>query len=148
MLIPTVLEKTPQGERAYDIYSRLLKERVIFLVGEVEDHMSNLIVAQLLFLESENSSFEKTEELMPGCVFGIEWKYFQSETLSLAYQRTVLDEVTTEKIFIFKPETSKSAERIFINDVATKAIYSTEPAPEEEQLLWIPVLKRFRTIFK
>ena len=53
-LIPTVIEQTSQGERAYDIYSRLLKERVIFLSGEVEDHMANLIVAQLLFLESEN----------------------------------------------------------------------------------------------
>ena len=49
-----VVEQTARGERAYDIYSRLLKERVIFVVGEVEDHMANLIVAQLLFLESEN----------------------------------------------------------------------------------------------
>ena len=53
-LVPMVVEQTGRGERAYDIYSRLLKERVIFLVGQVEDHMSNLIVAQLLFLESEN----------------------------------------------------------------------------------------------
>lgn len=53
-LIPMVVEQTPRGERAYDIYSRLLKERVIFVVGPVEDHMANLIVAQLLFLESEN----------------------------------------------------------------------------------------------
>ena len=53
-LIPTVLEQTSRGERAYDIYSRLLKDRVIFLSGEVEDNMANLIVAQLLFLESEN----------------------------------------------------------------------------------------------
>jgi ATP-dependent Clp protease, protease subunit len=53
-LIPMVVEQTARGERAYDIYSRLLKERVIFVVGEVEDHMANLIVAQLLFLESEN----------------------------------------------------------------------------------------------
>jgi len=53
-LIPMVVEQTARGERSYDIYSRLLKERVIFLVGPVEDHMSNLIVAQLLFLESEN----------------------------------------------------------------------------------------------
>lgn len=53
-LVPMVVEQSSRGERAYDIYSRLLKERVIFLVGEVEDHMSNLIVAQLLFLESEN----------------------------------------------------------------------------------------------
>jgi ATP-dependent Clp protease protease subunit len=53
-LIPMVVEQTARGERAYDIYSRLLKERVIFAVGEVEDHMANLIVAQLLFLESEN----------------------------------------------------------------------------------------------
>ncbi len=53
-LVPMVVEQTSRGERAYDIYSRLLKERVVFLVGQVEDHMANLIVAQLLFLESEN----------------------------------------------------------------------------------------------
>jgi len=53
-LVPYVIEQTPRGERSYDIYSRLLKERVIFMVGQVEDHMANLIVAQLLFLESEN----------------------------------------------------------------------------------------------
>lgn len=53
-LVPMVVEQTARGERAYDIYSRLLKERVVFLVGPVEDHMSNLVVAQLLFLESEN----------------------------------------------------------------------------------------------
>lgn len=53
-LVPIVIEQTPRGERAFDIYSRLLKERVIFLVGPVDDHAANLIVAQLLFLESEN----------------------------------------------------------------------------------------------
>jgi len=53
-LVPMVVEQSARGERAYDIYSRLLKERVIFLVGPVEDYMANLIVAQLLFLESEN----------------------------------------------------------------------------------------------
>ncbi|MCS4308720.1 ATP-dependent Clp protease protease subunit [Rheinheimera pacifica] len=53
-LVPMVIEQTAKGERSYDIYSRLLKERVIFLTGQVEDHMANLIVAQLLFLESEN----------------------------------------------------------------------------------------------
>ena len=53
-LVPMVVEQTARGERAFDIYSRLLKERVIFCVGPVEDHMANLIVAQLLFLESEN----------------------------------------------------------------------------------------------
>ncbi|MFA7553581.1 MAG: ATP-dependent Clp endopeptidase proteolytic subunit ClpP [Spongiibacteraceae bacterium] len=53
-LIPMVVEQTAKGERSYDIYSRLLKERVIFMVGPVEDHMANLIVAQMLFLESEN----------------------------------------------------------------------------------------------
>ncbi len=53
-LIPMVVEQTARGERSYDIYSRLLKERVVFVVGPVEDHMANLIVAQLLFLESEN----------------------------------------------------------------------------------------------
>lgn len=53
-LVPMVVEQTSKGERSYDIYSRLLKENVIFLVGQVEDHMANLIVAQLLFLEAEN----------------------------------------------------------------------------------------------
>ena len=53
-LIPMVIETTGRGERAFDIYSRLLKERVIFLVGQVDDHIANLVVAQLLFLESEN----------------------------------------------------------------------------------------------
>ena len=53
-LVPMVVEQTARGERAYDIYSRLLKDRLIFIVGPVEDHMANLIVAQLLFLESEN----------------------------------------------------------------------------------------------
>lgn len=57
-LVPIVVEQTPRGERSYDIYSRLLKERVIFVVGQVEDHMANLIVAQLLFLESENPDKE------------------------------------------------------------------------------------------
>ncbi len=53
-LVPMVVEQSSRGERAYDIFSRLLKERVIFLVGPVEDHMANLVVAQILFLESEN----------------------------------------------------------------------------------------------
>ncbi len=53
-LVPMVIEQTARGERSYDIYSRMLKERVIFLTGQVEDHMANLIVAQLLFLEAEN----------------------------------------------------------------------------------------------
>ena len=53
-LVPIVVEQSSRGERSYDIYSRLLKERVIFVVGQVEDYMANLIVAQLLFLESEN----------------------------------------------------------------------------------------------
>ncbi|WP_086931457.1 ATP-dependent Clp endopeptidase proteolytic subunit ClpP [Agarilytica rhodophyticola] len=53
-LVPMVVEQTARGERSYDIYSRLLKERVIFLVGAVEDHMANLVVAQMLFLEAEN----------------------------------------------------------------------------------------------
>ena len=53
-LVPMVVEQTSRGERSYDIFSRLLKERIIFLVGQFEDHMANLIVAQLLFLESEN----------------------------------------------------------------------------------------------
>jgi ATP-dependent Clp protease protease subunit len=53
-LVPIVVEQTARGERSFDIYSRLLKERVIFLVGPVDDHMANLVVAQMLFLESEN----------------------------------------------------------------------------------------------
>ena len=53
-LVPMVVEQTARGERAYDIYSRLLKDRIVFIVGPVEDHMANLVVAQLLFLESEN----------------------------------------------------------------------------------------------
>ena len=53
-LVPMVVEQTSRGERSYDIYSRLLKERIIFLLGQVEDNMANLVVAQLLFLESEN----------------------------------------------------------------------------------------------
>lgn len=53
-LLPMVVEQTPKGERSYDIYSRLLKERIIFLTGQVEDNMANLILAQMLFLESEN----------------------------------------------------------------------------------------------
>lgn len=53
-LVPIVIEQTARGERSFDIFSRLLKERIVFLVGQVEDHMANLIVAQLLFLESEN----------------------------------------------------------------------------------------------
>ena len=53
-LVPMVVEQTPRGERSFDIYSRLLKERVIFLTGPIDDHISNLVVAQLLFLESEN----------------------------------------------------------------------------------------------
>lgn len=54
MLVPMVIEKTQSGERAFDIYSRLLKERIIFVTGPIEDHMANLVVAQLLFLESED----------------------------------------------------------------------------------------------
>ena len=57
-LVPMVVEQTSRGERAYDIYSRLLKERVIFLVGPIDDHMANVIVAQLLFLEAENPEKE------------------------------------------------------------------------------------------
>jgi len=53
-LVPMVIERTARGERSYDIYSRLLKERIIFMVGPVEDHMANLVVAQLLFLEADN----------------------------------------------------------------------------------------------
>ncbi|MDQ2933252.1 MAG: ATP-dependent Clp protease proteolytic subunit [bacterium] len=58
MLIPTVIEKTTNGERAYDIYSRLLKENVIFLGGPIDDHVANLIIAQLLFLQSEDPKKE------------------------------------------------------------------------------------------
>lgn len=56
ILVPMVIEKTQFGERAYDIYSRLLKDRIIFLGGQIDDHVANLIMAQLLFLESENST--------------------------------------------------------------------------------------------
>ena len=52
--VPIVVEQTAQGERSYDIYSRLLKDRIIFLDGEIEDHMANIIIAQLLFLEAED----------------------------------------------------------------------------------------------
>ncbi len=55
MLIPTVIEKTPQGERAYDIYSRLLKDRIIFLGGPIDDNVANLVIAQLLFLANEDA---------------------------------------------------------------------------------------------
>ncbi|MEY8211638.1 MAG: ATP-dependent Clp endopeptidase proteolytic subunit ClpP [Gammaproteobacteria bacterium] len=55
-LVPMVIEQTPRGERAFDIYSRLLKDNIIFVVGSIEDHMANLIIAQMLFLESENPS--------------------------------------------------------------------------------------------
>jgi len=58
ILIPTVIEKTPGGERAYDIYSRLLKERIIFLGTEIDDTVANLVIAQLLFLESEDANKE------------------------------------------------------------------------------------------
>ncbi len=58
VMVPMVIEQTPRGERSFDIYSRLLKERVIFMVGQVEDYMANVIVAQLLFLESENPDKE------------------------------------------------------------------------------------------
>ncbi|AMJ57465.1 MULTISPECIES: ATP-dependent Clp endopeptidase proteolytic subunit ClpP [Stenotrophomonas] len=57
-MVPMVVEQTSRGERAYDIYSRLLKERLIFLVGPIDDHMANVVVAQLLFLESENPEKE------------------------------------------------------------------------------------------
>ncbi|WP_163932639.1 ATP-dependent Clp endopeptidase proteolytic subunit ClpP [Paraferrimonas sp. SM1919] len=57
-LVPMVVEQTSKGERSYDIYSRLLKERIIFLTGQVEEHMANLVVAQLLFLEAENPDKE------------------------------------------------------------------------------------------
>ncbi len=59
-LIPTVIEKTPMGERAYDIYSRLLKERIIFLSGAIDDNVANIIIAQLLFLESEDPKKDVT----------------------------------------------------------------------------------------
>ncbi|MEK7175710.1 MAG: ATP-dependent Clp protease proteolytic subunit, partial [Patescibacteria group bacterium] len=55
MLIPTVIEKSQFGERAYDIYSRLLRERIIFLAGPIDDHTANIVIAQLIFLEAENS---------------------------------------------------------------------------------------------
>ncbi len=60
MLIPTVIEKTSMGERAYDIYSRLLKENIVFLAGPIDDHVANIIVAQLLFLSHEDSKKDIT----------------------------------------------------------------------------------------
>jgi len=60
MLIPTVIEKSPQGERVYDIYSRLLKDRVIFLGGPIDDHVANLIIAQILFLAAEDPNKDIT----------------------------------------------------------------------------------------
>ena len=57
-LIPTVIEKSPQGERAYDIYSRLLKDNIIFLGGPIDDHMANIVIAQLLFIQSEDPKKE------------------------------------------------------------------------------------------
>lgn len=60
MLIPTVIDKTPQGERAYDIYSRLLKDRIVFLGTQIDDQVANAVIAQLLFLESENPGKEIT----------------------------------------------------------------------------------------
>lgn len=60
MLIPTVIEKTSMGERAYDIYSRLLKENIIFLAGPIDDHVANIIIAQLLFLQAEDPKKEIT----------------------------------------------------------------------------------------
>ena len=67
-LVPMVIEQTPRGERSFDIYSRLLKERVVFVVGPIDDHMANLIVAQLLFLESENPDKDINLYInSPGC---------------------------------------------------------------------------------
>jgi ATP-dependent Clp protease protease subunit len=60
MLIPTVIEKTSMGERAYDIYSRLLKENIIFLAGPIDDHVANIVIAQLLFLQAEDSKKDIT----------------------------------------------------------------------------------------
>ena len=72
-LVPMVVEQTAKGERSYDIYSRLLKERVIFLCGQVEDHMANLIIAQLLFLECEGSPppihGRMVKQEISGCVY-------------------------------------------------------------------------------
>ena len=70
-LVPMVVEQTPRGERAFDIYSRLLKERIIFLSGPIEDHISNLVVAQLLFLESENP--EKDISIYINSPGGVVW---------------------------------------------------------------------------
>ena len=74
--VPMVVEQSAKGERAYDIYSRLLKERVVFMVGPVEDYMANVIVAQLLFLESENP--DKDIHLYinsPGVLFLLVWLF-------------------------------------------------------------------------
>ena len=68
-LVPMVVEQTPRGERAFDIYSRLLKERIIFLTGPIEDISANLVVAQLLYLEAENPS--KDIALYINCIVGL-----------------------------------------------------------------------------
>ena len=84
-LVPMVVEQTPKGERSYDIFSRLLKERIIFLNGQVEDNMANLIVAQLLFLEAEDPEKDiylyqtrcgdslHRASLLNGCVLAFRW---------------------------------------------------------------------------
>jgi ATP-dependent Clp protease, protease subunit len=72
-LVPMVVETSGRGERAYDIYSRLLKERVVFLVGEVNDQTANLVIAQLLFLESENPDKEISLYINSPWWFGIRW---------------------------------------------------------------------------
>lgn len=75
-LVPMVVEQSSRGERAYDIYSRLLKERIIFVTGPIEDHMATLIVAQLLFLESENPKKEIAMYInSPGGVVTAGWRF-------------------------------------------------------------------------
>ena len=89
-LVPIVVEQSSRGERSFDIYSRLLKERVIFMVGQVEDYMANLIVAQMLFLESENPDKDIISTLIlpvvqspPGWRFTTRWNLLDISTLCI-----------------------------------------------------------------
>ena len=113
-LVPMVVEQTPRGERAYDIYSRLLKERVIFLTGPVEDYGSNLIVAQMLYLEAENP--DKDIHLYinsPGgsVTAGLQFT-IPCNLLNLMYLHSVLAKQQVWELF-FYAEVPKVKDRLF-----------------------------------
>ncbi|SPY32733.1 ATP-dependent Clp protease proteolytic subunit [Pasteurella canis] len=101
-VIPMVVEQTSRGERSYDIYSRLLKERVIFLSGEVEDRMANLIVAQLLFLESEDPEKISIFTLIHQAVLSLlGWRFtILCNLLNLIFVHFVLDKLVQWGILI------------------------------------------------